>query len=97
MAFVVVAIWKARPGEEGRIREVIRTMTPLSRAEPGNLAYGAQVSLQDPTRFLLYEQYRSAQAYEDHKASAYFQRHVVATALPLLASREVTTWETLDG
>jgi quinol monooxygenase YgiN len=71
-------------------------MTPLSRAEPGCLMYVAQVSTQDPTRFLLYEQYRSAQAYEDHKASAHFQRHVVGTAIPLMESREVTTWETLE-
>jgi quinol monooxygenase YgiN len=95
MAFVVVAIWKAKPGEEGRIREVLRIMTLLSRQEPGNLGYQAQVSTQDPSRFLLYEQYTSAQAFEAHRASAHFQHHVVGHALALLESREVSTWETL--
>jgi hypothetical protein len=33
MAFVVAATWKAKPDEAGRITDVIRTMTPLSRAE----------------------------------------------------------------
>jgi autoinducer 2-degrading protein len=97
VAFVVVAIWKARPGEEGRIQEVLRAMTPLSRQEPGNLQYEAQVSRQDPARFLLYERYVSAQAFEAHRASAHFQEHVVGHALGLLESREVSTWETLDG
>jgi quinol monooxygenase YgiN len=97
MAFVVVAIWKARPGEEGRIREVLRIMTPLSRQEPGNLGYQAQVSTQDPTRFLLFEQYTSAQAFEEHRASAHFQQHVVGHALQYLEAREVSTWETLAG
>jgi len=96
MAFVVVASWKARPGEERRIREVIRIMTPLSRQEPGCLAYQAQVSLQDPTRFLIYEQYADAGAFEDHKTSAHFQQHVVGEALPYLEAREVATYQALE-
>ena len=97
MAFVVTATWKAKPGEEARILRVIQLMTPLSRREPGNLAYQAQVSSQDPGTFLLYEQYLSAAAYADHKASAHFQQHVVGHALQHLESRTVTTWETIDS
>jgi quinol monooxygenase YgiN len=96
MAFVVAATWKAKPGEEARILEVIKLMTPLSRREPGNLAYQAQVSHQDPGTFLIYEQYINAAAFEDHKASAYFQEHVIGYAISRLASREVATWETID-
>ena len=97
MAFVVAAIWKAKPGEEERIREVIRLMTPLSRQEPGNLSYQAQVSSRDPAKFFLYEQYTDAQAYEDHKASVYFQTHVAGYAIQYLESREVETYETIEG
>jgi quinol monooxygenase YgiN len=96
MAFVVAATWKARPGEEGRILGIIKVMTPLSRREPGNLVYQAQVSSQDPTRFLLYEQYTDARAYEDHKASQHFQQHVVGHALAYLEAREVSTYQTID-
>ena len=96
MAFVVVAIWKAKPGEEGRIREIIGIMTRLSRQEAGNIHYQAQVSLQDPTRFLLYEQYTSAKAYDDHKASEHFRKHVFGHAIHHLESREVSTYETID-
>ena len=97
MAFVVAATWKAKPGEEERIREVIRLMTPLSRNEPGNLFYQAQVSSRDHAKFFLYEQYANAQAYEDHKASAYFQTHVFGYAIRYLESREVGTYETIEG
>ncbi len=96
MAFVVAAIWKAKPGEEGRIQEVVRIMTPLSRKEPGNLFYQAQVSARDSTKFLLYEQYTSEQAYEEHKASEYFQKHVFGYAIQYLEIREVATYETID-
>jgi quinol monooxygenase YgiN len=96
MAFVVAAIWKAKPGEEGRILEVIKTMTPLSRAEEGNLFYQAQVSPEDPTTYFLYEQYVDAAAYDAHKASDYFQKHVFGYAIEYLAERNVTTYETID-
>jgi (4S)-4-hydroxy-5-phosphonooxypentane-2,3-dione isomerase len=95
MAFVVIANWKARPGEERRIREIIATMTPLSRAEPGTLQYQAHVSTQDPRSFLLYEQYVDAGAFEAHKATAHFREHVAGRAFASLESREIVTYETI--
>lgn len=96
MAFVVAATWRALPGEAERVADVIRTMTPLSRAEPGNLFYQAQVSPEEPETFFLYEQYVDAQAYEDHKASPHFHEHVVGNVLTRLAERSVRTYQTLD-
>ena len=64
MAFVVAAIWKAKEGEEKRVEETIVKMTPLSRAEEGNLFYQAQVNPEDPRTFFLYEQYVDEAAYE---------------------------------
>jgi quinol monooxygenase YgiN len=96
MTFVVAAIWKAKPGEDERILEVIKTMTPLSRAEPQCVYYQAQVSPEDPATFFLYEQYADAQGYEDHKASEHFQQHVFGYALDYLADRQVSTYETID-
>ncbi|MGY1779638.1 putative quinol monooxygenase [Geodermatophilus sp. SYSU D01036] len=97
MAFVVAAIWKAKPGEADRVREVIEKMTPLSRAEPGNLYYQAQVSPEDPGTFFLYEQYTDAQAYEDHKNTQHFQENVFGYVLEYLAERNVKTYETIDA
>ncbi|MBB5786947.1 putative quinol monooxygenase [Jiangella mangrovi] len=96
MAFVVAAVWKAKPGEEGRVREVIETMTPLSRAEDACLYYQAQVSPDDPTTFFLYEQYADADGYEAHKASEHFQKHVFGYIIEYLEAREVKTYETID-
>jgi quinol monooxygenase YgiN len=96
MAFVVAATWIAKPGEEGRVEEVIRTLTPLSRAEEKNLFYQAQVSPEDPRVFFLYEQYVDESGYEDHKATPYFKEHVFDYVLEYLESREVRTFETID-
>ena len=96
MAFVVAAVWKAKSGEEAKILDVIKALTPLSRAEPKCLYYQAQVSPEDPTTFFLYEQYTDAQGYEDHKASDYFQQQVFGYALDFLESRQVSTYETIE-
>ena len=44
MAYVVAAIWTAKEGQEEKILEVIKQMTPLSRQEPACLYYQAQRS-----------------------------------------------------
>ncbi|AYY13713.1 antibiotic biosynthesis monooxygenase [Actinobacteria bacterium YIM 96077] len=96
MPFVVAAIWKAKPGEEKRVEDVIRTMTPLSRAEEKNLYYQAHVSPDDPRTFFLYEQYVDQAGYEEHKASPHFQEHVFGYIINYLEHREVATYETID-
>ena len=96
MAFVVAATWKAKEGEEGRVEEVIRTMTPLSRSEEGNLFYQAQVNPEDPLTFFLYEQYTDEAAYEAHKATPHFQEHVFGYILEYLEDRSVKTYTTID-
>jgi quinol monooxygenase YgiN len=96
MAFVVSAIWKAQPGEEPRITEVIRTMTPLSRMEEHCLEYQAHVSSDDPTTFFLYEKYTDGAGYAVHKATDHFVRHVLGNVIPLLVDRSVTTYETIE-
>jgi quinol monooxygenase YgiN len=96
MAFVVAAIWKAKEGEEKRVEETIRKMTPLSRAEEGNLYYQAQVSPEDPRTFFLYEQYVDEAGYEAHMDSEHFTRLVKQEAIPeLLAARERDFYTTI--
>jgi quinol monooxygenase YgiN len=96
MAFVVAATWIAKDGEEQTIADVIREMTPLSRDEPKNLYYQAQVSPDAPGTFFLYEQYTDESGYNDHKATEHFQTRVINHALNYLESREVKTFETID-
>ena len=71
-------------------------MTPLSRAEPGNVFYQAQVNPEDPETFFLYEQYEDEAGYEAHMASEHFTRLVKEEAIPnILESREREFYETL--
>ncbi|HUZ41314.1 MAG TPA: antibiotic biosynthesis monooxygenase family protein [Acidimicrobiales bacterium] len=97
MAFVVAAFWKAKVGEEEKVLNVIKTLTPLIRAEPNNVCFQAHVSPEDSTMFFLYEQYVDVQSYEDHRASPYFKEHVLDYVIDLLETRQVAIYETIDG
>ena len=96
MPYVVCAKWTAKAGKQGRLREIIEEITPLSKAEPGNLYYQAQRSPENPRLFFLYEQYADEAGYEAHMASEHFTRLVKDEAIPdLLEAREREFYETL--
>jgi quinol monooxygenase YgiN len=95
MAYVVIAKWTARPGEEDAVAAAIDAMIAPSRAEPGMLLYQPHRDPEDPRVFVVYEQYVDADAYTAHGQSEHFQRHAVGDAIPRLASRErafYATW-----
>ena len=97
MAYVVSARWRAKEGKADRLLEVIREMTPPSRAEPGNLVYQAHRSVDDPRVFWLYEQYADEAGYQAHQDSEHFTRLVKEEAIPeLLEDRERAFYETID-
>jgi quinol monooxygenase YgiN len=96
MAYVVSAHWRAKQGKEERLAELIAELAPPSRAEPGNLFYQAQRSLEDPQLFYLYEQYADEAAYHAHMDSEHFTRLVKDEAIPdLLEARERAFYETI--
>ena len=96
MAYVVAATWRAKEGEEDRIRQILEIMTPLSRAEQECLLYQSHRSPEDPRVFFLYEQYTDAAGYEAHMATEHFETYVRGDAIPRLESRERAFYETLD-
>jgi quinol monooxygenase YgiN len=96
MAYVVAAKWRAHPGKGDRLLEVIKEMTPPSRAEPACLFYQAQRSGEDPDLFFLYEQYADEAGYQSHMDSEHFTRLVKQEAIPeLLADRERAFYTTI--
>jgi quinol monooxygenase YgiN len=96
MAYVVAATWRAKDGDEERVRQVIEAMGPLSRAEPACLFYQAHRSPDDPRLFFLYEQYDDEAGYQAHMQTEHFERYVLGEAIPRLESRERAFYETID-
>ena len=96
MAYVVVAKWTAKEGQDERLEQICDEMTEPSRAEPANSFYQAHRSPDNQRLFFLYEQYEDEAGYEAHMASEHFTRLVKEEAIPdILESREREFYETL--
>jgi len=96
MAYIVAATYRAKEGEEEKVREVLETMAPLSRAEPACRFYQAHRSPEDPRVFFLYEQDDDEAGYRAHMATDHFETYVRGEAIPRLESRERAFYVTLD-
>jgi quinol monooxygenase YgiN len=96
MAYAVAATYRCKEGEEDALLELLETMGPLSRQEPGCLFYQAHRSPDDPRVFFLYEQYADESGYEAHQATPHFERYIKGNAIPRLESRERSFFVTID-
>lgn len=96
MAYVVVAKWTAKEGEERAVEAAIAGLVAPSRAEPGIILYQPHRDPENPRVFFFYEQYVNKAGYEAHLASEHFQRLGFADAVPRLEARERGFYETWD-
>jgi quinol monooxygenase YgiN len=96
MAVVLVAAWVAKEGYEERIPALLAELRTHTLQEPGCLVYQPCRDRDDPRRFLIFEVYRDDDALRAHTESEHFTRLVLGEAVPLLASRERTFYETID-
>jgi quinol monooxygenase YgiN len=94
MAYVVLARWVAKPGEEEAVAAAIDALIEPSRAEPGNLMYEAHRDPSDPRIFLIYERYVDEDGFTAHAESEHFQRLGYGDAIPRLEARERSFYET---
>ena len=86
---VLIANYYTKEGQDDAVAATLREMAAYcnSGEEPGCALYIVNRSLEDPRRFLLYEQYADAAAFEAHRENPEFQRLVIGKVVPLLASR----------
>lgn len=94
--FVVAARYHTKEGAEEEVAAVLREMVPISNAEPGCALYVVNRAIDDPRRFLLYEQYHDRAGYEAHTQTDAFKEKVLGRIVPLLETRERDFFETLD-
>jgi autoinducer 2-degrading protein len=85
--FVVAAQYYAQSGKDDRVAAVRKEMLAISRAEPGCALYLVNRSIDDPRKFLLYEQYYDRSGYEAHMATEPFKQKILGTVLPMLETR----------
>ncbi len=94
--FVVAARYYTQEGKDEEVAAILRTMIPISNAEPGCALYTVNRSVDDPRRFLLYEQYHDRAGYEAHMATESFKENILGKVVPLLESRERDFYEVVE-
>jgi quinol monooxygenase YgiN len=94
--YVVAARYYTKEGQDDEVARIMRIMGPLANAEPGCELYVVNRSVEDPRRFLLYEQYRDEAAFQAHTETDAFKEHILGAAVPLLESRERDFYVTVD-
>jgi quinol monooxygenase YgiN len=89
MTFVMIARWRAKEGALPELEAILRELTPKIRSEPRNLEFIVNRSADDPSAFILYEQYEDEEAFRVHRETEHFKTLVLGRAVPLLAEREL--------
>lgn len=83
----LVVHYQAKPETASEVAKNLIELIEVSRTEEGCLRYEVAQALEDPTRFMLFEQYVDEAALEAHSASDHFQRLVLEVIVPQLTER----------
>lgn len=63
---ILVAVAKAKPGQEEALKQALMSMVEPTRKEPGCLCYNLHQSKSDKGQFMFYEQWASQEALDAH-------------------------------
>lgn len=95
MTYVVCATWKARPGEESAVLELLRRVSAASTQEQDCLVFQVHRSVTEPGLCFLYEQYVSEAAFQTHAATNHVRDLILGDAVHRLESRRRELYETV--
>ena len=85
---LVVAQWRAAADQADNIADILGRFLPQAQAEPGVKLFLIGRGKEDRDRFLFYELFTDAAAFEAHQTTDHFKTLIAGQALPLLAQRE---------
>jgi quinol monooxygenase YgiN len=97
MELLVIARFFVKRGNEAAVRRLLPELVQASRAETGNLAYGAYQSLEDEREILIVERYTSRDAFAVHRTSEHFEDLALGKIFPLLDSRAFDAYDVPAG
>lgn len=88
---------RPRAGETESILAILRELAPAIRREAGNVSFVVHRAQDESGDILLYETYKSEQAFLQHRQTEHFKNLVLERAVPLLAVREIRAWSIVDA
>ena len=89
MSYGLVVNITTKPGTRTAFMEKLAANAAAARAESGCLTFDVLVNPEDPDKIMLFEVYKSEEAFKEHQATQAFKTYL-AEAVPLLAARDRT-------
>ena len=71
---VVAAMVKAVEGKGDKLEREFKKLVPKVLEEPGVITYVVHRSIDDPSRFLVYERYKDREAFDYHCSTPHFKQ-----------------------
>jgi autoinducer 2-degrading protein len=91
MSLVLQVNIRIQPQNVDAFMQQVTENARAARSEPGCRQFEVLVDPEDKTKVMLFEVYDDQKAFETHQAGAAFKKYL-ASAVPLLASRERQFW-----
>ena len=92
----VTARIKVKPGMEEKLKQELLAIVGLTRAESGCINYDLHQALEDPSLFLLHENWVSQEALEQHLALPHIRALGEKSQEVIAEPIEITLWQQLD-
>lgn len=70
----VVALFKAKPGMEQRVRQALERAIEPTLGEDPNVGYALHQGADDPSMFVLYEGWKTADGFKQHTQLPHFKQ-----------------------
>lgn len=96
MALALIVNFTVADANLEKTKDLIRKMEEHTRREPGCRQYIGHQSAEDPHRFVFYELYDNQKALDAHRASVHYAQYVTNGLLPLMETRILGIFNTLD-
>jgi quinol monooxygenase YgiN len=92
----VIARHMVARGNARTVFPMLAELIAAARTEPGNLAFDAFRSIEDPLSYVLLERYTSREAFAEHRETPHFKDIMLGQILPLLANRTIEQYDVSD-
>lgn len=98
MTATLIARYYVQPGKAEVVETALARMAEAVRAdEPACLLYNANVSVDDPNVYCLYEVYEDEAALAAHRETPHFQEIIEGIVVPVLERREREVYRRVLG
>jgi quinol monooxygenase YgiN len=92
-SLTVVAMMKAKTGQESVLHQELLALIPTTRQEPGCLNYDLHQAVDNPAAFMFHENWTSKKHLDDHLARPHLQAFLAKAGDLLAEPPLITLWE----